>query len=393
VPLFLSSAEWLVLLDRAAPRRFFGSAREEDDFVTLLNGGDCLASLLPDEDEEHPPHPSSASSSASSAAADAATGRRRVKERRQKLPPRRHLLTYQRFLPLLESLRELRGVSKEARALPASTVYREFYSFIRGSAGAMASPLGQLSRAEYCALATKMTAVGVEQRELIYDLYEQFDRRKRQLHLYDTMDVLRHLHAQQRQAGAERPRHSPLHRMLIDECQDLTQAELALLLEVAHDKDALYLCGDAAQTISRGVGFRFADVRTLFHAHSERGEAAMPALRSLTINYRTHAGIVDCAAAVVELLARLFPTTLDRLEPERGHFPGPPPALLPETDPASLQETLLGADELGLGEMGANQVVLVRSEAAKARLPAFLLAGLVLTVEESKGLEFDDVCT
>ena len=36
----------------------------------------------------------------------------------------------------------------------------------------------------------------------------------------------------------------------------------------------------------------------------------MPALRSLTINYRTHAGIVDCAAAVVELLARLFPTTL-----------------------------------------------------------------------------------
>ena len=54
---------------------------------------------------------------------------------------------------------------------------------------------------------------------------------------------------------------------------------------------------------------------------------------------------------------------------------------------------MLGADEPGLGEMGANQVVLVRSEAAKARLPAFLLAGLVLTVEESKGLEFDDVCT
>ena len=70
--------------------------------------------------------------------------------------------------------------------------------------------------------------------------------------------------------------------MLIDECQDLTQAELSLLLEVAHDKDALYLCGDTAQTISRGVGFRFADVRTLFHAHCERGEAAMPALRSLT---------------------------------------------------------------------------------------------------------------
>jgi hypothetical protein len=85
-----------------------------------------------------------------------------------------------------------------------------------------------------------------------------------------------------------------------------------LLLEVADEKNAVYLCGDTAQTISRGVGFRFADVRTLFHAHCERGEAAMPALCSLAINYRTHAGIVDCAAAVVELLSKLFPTTLDR---------------------------------------------------------------------------------
>tara|TARA_B100000768_G_scaffold124073_1_gene114771 strand:+ start:103 stop:486 length:384 start_codon:yes stop_codon:yes gene_type:complete len=127
------------------------------------------------------------------------------------------------------------------------------------------------------------------------------------------MDVLHHLHAQRREAvGAAQPRHTPLHRLLIDECQDLTQAELSLLLEVAHDKNAVYLCGDTAQTISRGVGFRFADVRTLFHAHCERGEAAMPALCSLAINYRTHAGIVDCAAAVVELLTSLFPTTLDR---------------------------------------------------------------------------------
>jgi hypothetical protein len=232
VPLFLSSAEWLVLLDRAAPKRFFGSQREEAEFISLLNGGDCLAALLP-PDEDEPDQPPSSSSSAG-AAADAATGRRRVKERRQataKLPPRRHLLTYQRFLPLLEGLRErgAHGVSKEARALPASTIYREFYSFIRGSAGAMTSVDGQLSRTAYCALATKMTAVGVEQRELIYDLYEQFACRKRKLHLFDTMDVLHHLHAQQRKrVSAEQPRHTPLHRLLIDECQDLTQAELSL---------------------------------------------------------------------------------------------------------------------------------------------------------------------
>ena len=42
-PLFLSSAEWLVLLDRAARRRFFTSDKEEQEFVSLLNGGGCLA--------------------------------------------------------------------------------------------------------------------------------------------------------------------------------------------------------------------------------------------------------------------------------------------------------------------------------------------------------------
>ena len=53
---------------------------------------------------------------------------------------------------------------------------------------------------------------------------------------------------------------------------------------------------------------------------------------------------------------------------------------------------MLTADDIGLGEMGANQVVIVRSASAKKKLPPLLRSGLVLTVEESKGLEFDDVC-
>ena len=42
----------------------------------------------------------------------------------------------------------------------------------------------------------------------------------------------------------------------------------------------------------------------------------LPLTLTLTLtrvrSYRTHAGIVDCAAAVVELLSKLFPTTLNR---------------------------------------------------------------------------------
>ena len=128
-------------------------------------------------------------------------------------------------------------------------------------------------------------------------------------------------------------------------------------------------------------------------------------------------GILGAANALVGLVTRLFPNSLDRLEEEVGprpsprhahdtpltcptrrldeevgHFGGPPPALLPDTDPARVAEMMLAADDIGLGEMGANQVVIVRSASAKKKLPPLLRSGLVLTVEESKGLEFDDVC-
>ena len=46
-------------------------------------------------------------------------------------------------------------------------------------------------------------------------------------------------------------------------------------------------------------------------------------------------------------------------------------------------------------EFGAHQAILVRSEAAKDHLPPPLNrdSGLVLTVPQAKGLEFDDVST
>ena len=42
-------------------------------------------------------------------------------------------------------------------------------------------------------------------------------------------------------------------------------------------------------------------------------------------------------------------------------------------------------------EFGAHQAILVTCEESKAQLPEVLTAGLVLTIYEAKGLEFDDV--
>ena len=104
----------------------------------------------------------------------------------------------------------------------------------------------------------------------------------------------------------------------------MTQAELSLLLKVAHDKNQVYFCGDTAQTISRGVGFRFEELTTMFYHLGEAQKADIcrrgmrvedvpksalvhvPEVSKLTVNYRTHNGILGAASQVVSLLLELF---------------------------------------------------------------------------------------
>ena len=43
-------------------------------------------------------------------------------------------------------------------------------------------------------------------------------------------------------------------------------------------------------------------------------------------------------------------------------------------------------------EFGAHQVLLMRTQASKDRLPVFFKGILATTILEAKGLEFDDVC-
>ena len=367
-PLFLSSSEWLVLLDESLDkRRFFRDQREADDFVREYSGStDSLEALRGGGAG------GGGATAAERRAASAVEGRK--------------LLTFACFASWA------RQDGWESSGLSASSLYREIFSYIKGSAEAIACRDGFLTRAEYLALPSKMTNVTSAQREAVYDVFDKLRRRLRVKEqgvvYYDAFDLIQHLVAAIRGGGGVWAC-TALQRVFVDEVQDQTQAELQLLLTVTAEARGFVLFGDTAQTISRGVGFRFADVKQLFY----RQEKIDPTIHQLACNYRTHHGIIMCSASVVGLLLKLFPSSIDALaEPERGHFPGPMPAMLPDVDTSSLVECMLAADDVGVTEMGANQAVLVRTEAAKARLPPELRNGLVLTVEESKGLEFDDVC-
>ena len=194
------------------------------------------------------------------------------------------------------------------------------------------------------------------------------------------------------------------HEIYADEVQDLTQAQLHLLLGLAADPNGLFLAGDTAQTIARGIGFRFTDIRTLFHEtelrlqklHRDRRQqhirVATPQTQQLVHNYRSHTGVLKLAATVCDLIYWRFPGSIDHLPPDQGLLDGPRPLLIEATSHDELSLLLLGNQRATAQiEFGAHQAIIVRNEEARECLPEELqMSAITLTVAEAKGLE---VCT
>ncbi|KAL0068396.1 hypothetical protein AAF712_004474 [Marasmius tenuissimus] len=114
----------------------------------------------------------------------------------------------------------------------------------------------------------------------------------------------------------------------------------------------------------------------------------------LAVNYRSHAGIVDCAHSVIDLINRFWPGSIDGLDREQGMSPGPQPIFFDgKGGNASVLSKYLFGDSGNRIEFGAQQCILVRDAEAKERLKEEMGddIGLVLTIYDSKGLEFNDV--
>ena len=83
----------------------------------------------------------------------------------------------------------------------------------------------------------------------------------------------------------------------------------------------------------------------------------MPKVHALSVNYRTHNGVLGLAAAVVDVIEALFPASIDALPREKGFFAGPKPLLLKETALEEAVVMIAGAEASGRAiQFGAHQV-------------------------------------
>jgi ATP-dependent exoDNAse (exonuclease V) beta subunit len=157
--------------------------------------------------------------------------------------------------------------------------------------------------------------------ELCHKCRAEYDSKS----LWDNGDLVLAIHSALGQASEEQ-RHAfetncKFDKVYVDEVQDLTSAELALLVKMSAS-GILFLAGDPAQSVEEGVDFRFDDVRSVFHELTGRAPAKP---LTLTLNFRSHTGILDAAGVLLEWLFEYFPGSCKKLPQDDGLCRGPRP--------------------------------------------------------------------
>ena len=401
-PLFLTTKDLLLAMDNSLPGEHFFERDEEGNLKHEVPGwgkNKVHLSFLPnfefddsdDEEEEEEANNLEASQDLN-----------RHKKSPKKVNYKRLEVTYEVFAEYFWP-KMMKKRKKEEKNCHPSLVWMEIKSFIKGSAEAFdvqedGSLQGFLTKKDYVDIGRKRAPNFEGNREEIYEMFLLYQKTKKYSQYFDEMDL--HFNLYKRLKNVIMPDWA-FHQVYVDETQDFTQSELLLLIRSCANPNAMFFTGDTAQSIMSGVAFRFCDLQSLYVVAKRAFELSkLPSpisvpskVHQLTHNYRSHAGILKLSSTIIKLLEKLFPNSMEgNAKPDVGIFPGPSPVILETDDFTELAILLQGSQrQTSAIEFGAHQVVLVQNEKSKENLPAELSYGLVLSIYEAKGLEFDDV--
>ncbi|MGH7102502.1 MAG: UvrD-helicase domain-containing protein, partial [Acetobacteraceae bacterium] len=243
---------------------------------------------------------------------------------------------------------------------------------IRGVLGARAG--GVLSREDYRALGVRQSIFPAEERDGLYDLFEKYRAWLAETKLYD-LNLLAHEWLALAAARYD--------FAVIDEVQDLTTAQLALVLKTLKAADRFMLCGDSNQIVHPNF-FSWSQVKSLFWR--DPGLAERQELRVLTANFRNGSETTRLANTLLKVKHRRF-GSIDResnfLVETAGGESGKV-TLLPDKD--------AGNRELDRKTRQSTQfAVLVMRDEDKAAAREYFSTPLLFSIHEAKGLEYESI--
>jgi len=287
-------------------------------------------------------------------------------------------LSFREFLETLEvpqgrevAFRDfLRFFAPRARAYSFTHAHALFEEF-RGVL--LASPEGPLSPEAYLALGVRQSLYPKDLRPRVYELFQRYLDFLQEEGLYDP-SLLAHRY---------RERVEPTYDFVaVDEVQDLTLAQVDLLLRSLKAKGAFLLAGDSHQIVHPNF-FSWAALKTYFFQEDSRALERITVLRS---NYRNARKVSELANRLLRLKQARF-GSVDRestylVEPQ-GEREGRVVLHRAEAD-------LLRELDRRTRQSAQVAVVVLRDE-DKERVRQVLHTPLLFSAQEVKGLEYPTV--
>ena len=243
---------------------------------------------------------------------------------------------------------------------------------IRGVIAASAS--GVLTREAYLALGVRQSIFPADQRDSVYALFEKYRAWLTDARLFDL-----NLVAQDWMARAQ-PRYD---FVVIDEVQDITQVQLALVLKTLKKPGQFLLCGDSNQIVHPNF-FSWSQVKQLFWVDPALAERQQ--LKVLAANFRNGQRATDVANCLLKIKHSRF-GSIDResnyLVQAIGGEVGAV-ELMPDKDAVKR--------ELDRQTRQSTQfAVLVMRDEDKAQARQYFATPLLFSIHEAKGLEYENI--
>jgi len=262
--------------------------------------------------------------------------------------------------------RQPRSAIKDAHKL-----FEEFKGVITGPSVDTA----YLSREQYLSLGVKQSIFLEEERAAVYAIFSGYLNFLQANGYYDT-NIVSHQYL-----AYSRPRYD---FVVVDEVQDLTNSQLYLILKALREPRGFLLCGDANQIVHPNF-FSWSKVKSLFYQEMPgQGEAEL--IRILHTNYRNSPQVTTLANRLLLLKQARF-GSIDResnyLVNSNGHVQG---------KVVFLQDRDTIRRELNAKTRTSTRfAVVVMHESQKLEAQQHFNTPLVFSIQEAKGLEYDNI--
>ena len=237
-----------------------------------------------------------------------------------------------------------------------------------------ADAAGPLERGPYLALGIRQSIFAEAERDRLYDLFEKYRAWLAEAKLYDLNLVAHEWH----QLAA--PRYDFI---VIDEAQDLTNVQLALVLATLKKPGHFLLCGDSNQIVHPNF-FSWSKVKSLFWR--DEALAQKQELKVLRANFRNGREATRVANTLLRIKHRRFGSIdresnflVDAVAGEDGMV-----TVLSDKDAIK--------KELNQKTRQSTQfAVLVMRDEDKAEARVHFQTPLIFSIHEAKGLEYENI--